>query len=57
MTYYNSLIYSSASKKIKMADGTKHSLVIAISDCSFNHLFFCTTNFKRGNEEQKKQGV
>jgi len=53
MIYYNSPIYFFVTKKNKvLADRIERGLKIAISDGSFDQLFFSVANFKRGYEEQ-----
>lgn len=53
MIYYDSPIYFFVNKNNKkLADRIERGLNIAISDGSFDHLFFSVTNFKRGYEEQ-----
>ena len=54
MIYYDSPIYFFVNKNNKaLADRIGRGLKIAISDGSFDQLFFGVANFKRGYEEQK----
>lgn len=53
MIYYDSPIYFFVNKNNKkLADRIERGLKIAISDGSFDQLFFSVSNFKRGYEEQ-----